>query len=498
MAKIAVLCMKTRQISPLPVLLVDDDEDALFSASVALNSEGIDRVVQCQDSRNVMSLLSEDDFAVIVLDMLMPHVSGWDLLPVIRSDFPSIPVIIVTAVDEIESAVECMKKEAFDYLVKPVESAPLAATVRRAIDFWELREENTRLRRYLLTDRLVHPEAFAEIITRNPQMRSIFKYIEAIASTAMPVLITGETGVGKGLVAGVIHQLSGRTGEFISVNVAGLDDQLFSDTLFGHQRGAFTGADRERAGVIARAKGGTLVLDEIGDLGIESQVKLLHLLEQGEYYPLGADFPKSTDARIMATTNQEIQSLTESGSFRRDLFYRLQTHAIDIPPLRERRDDIPLLVEHFLQRAARMQGKEKPQAPQVLFTLLDGYHFIGNVRELEGMVFDAVITHQAALNSGAIGVGELSIESFADKIGHIRPNVQPAEIAGTDALDRVSFSAQISVSDPLPTLKEAERVLTAEALKRANGNQAMAARLLGMSRQALHNRLRRGGQPNGD
>ena len=484
----------------LPVLLVDDDEAALFSASVALNSEGIDHVVRCQDSRDVMSTLSKGDFAVIVLDMLMPHLSGWDLLPMIRRDFPKIPVIIVTAVDEVASAVECMKKGTFDYLIKPVESARLAGTVRRAIDFWELREENTRLRRYLLSDTLQHPEAFADIITQNPRMGSIFKYIEAIASTSMPVLITGETGVGKELTGRVIHQLSGRTGEFISVNVAGLDDQLFSDTLFGHQKEAFTGADRGRAGLIERAQGGTLVLDEIGDLSIESQVKLLHLLEQGEYYPLGADLPKSTDARIIAATNQEIRSLTEAGQFRKDLFYRLQTHHIHLPPLRERRDDIPFLVEHCLKKAAEMQDKEKPKAPKALFTLLDAYHFPGNIRELESMVFDAVSTHQSPIDrdfrSGSTAV--LSIESFVDKIGSNPPNVPPIEISEADTPDHVLFSEQVSAFDPLPPLKEAEQLLIDEALKRAKGNQAMAARLLGMSRQALHNRLRRGGQSTGD
>jgi len=459
----------------LPVLLVDDEEQFLFSANFALSSEGITHIVQCQDSRRVMPLLAQQDFSVIVLDMLMPHVSGWDLLPTIVRDFPELPVIILTAVNAVETAVECMKSGAFEYLVKPVDDARLVTTIRRAIELQELRHENTLLKQYLLSDKLEHSEAFSAIVTRNRTMRSIFQYAEAIAKTPLPVLITGETGAGKELIAQAIHHLSGRIGEYVPVNVAGVDDTLFSDTLFGHQKGAFTGADRARKGLIEQASGGTLFLDEIGDLNPNSQVKLLRLLQEGKYYPLGADMPKLTDVRIIVATNRELEPLMKTGQFRKDLYYRLQTHHIHLPPLRERRDDISLLVEHFLDKVAKALGKKKPTPPRELFTLLDTYHFPGNIRELEGMIFDAVSRHK---------FGVLSVESFKAKIS---PSSSAHQAIQTEETGEKRFF----FTEPFPTLKETEQFLITEALRRAKGNQTIAAQLLGLSRRALNNRLGR-------
>ena len=473
--------MDSTAFPALPVLLVDDEAQFLFSASLSLNSEGIDNVIQCQDSRDVISILSEGDFSVVVLDMLMPHLSGWDLLPTIVRDFPDIPVIIITAINEVKTAVDCMKEGTFDYLVKPVDKVRLVTTVRRAIEVRELRDENTRLKDYLLSGKLEQPDVFSEIITQNPVMRSIFQYIEAIAENALPVLITGDTGVGKELVAKAIHRLSGRTGELVTVNVAGLEDHLFSDTLFGHKKGAFTGADTARSGLVEQASRGTLFLDEIGDLSLESQVKLLRLLQEGKYYPLGEDFPKLTDARITVATNRDIDSLMKAETFRRDLYYRLQTHHIHVPPLRDRRDDLPLLVEHFLDRASEQFGKDKPTLPAEFFTLLGVYHFPGNIRELESMIFDAVSRHKR---------GVLSMKSFKAKIGH-QAVVGQVGTNETDRENALPFTDLLPTLDELPALKDAEQLLITEALKRSDGNQTIAARLLGMSRQALHNRLSR-------
>ena len=473
--------MNSTTFPALPVLLVDDEAQFLFSASLSLNSEGIDNVIQCQDSRDVMSILAEADFSVVVLDMLMPHLSGWDLLPIVVKDFPDIPVIIITAVNEVKTAVDCMKEGTFDYLVKPVDKVRLVTTVQRAIEVRELREENTRLRDYLLSDKLEQPDVFSEIITQNPVMRSIFQYIEAIAENALPVLITGETGVGKELVAKALHRLSGRTGELVTVNVAGLDDHLFADTLFGHKKGAFTGADTARDGLVDRASGGTLFLDEIGDLSIESQVKLLRLVQEGKYYTLGEDVPKLTDARIIVATNRDIESTMKAEKFRRDLYYRLQTHHIHVPPLRDRREDLPLLVEHFLGKAAEQFAKNKPTPPAEFFTLLGIYHFPGNIRELESMIFDAVSRHKR---------GVLSMKSFEAKIGHQALASQEGE-TGNGQENSLPFTDLLPTLDQLPPLKDAEQLLIEEALKRSDGNQTIAARLLGMSRQALHNRLSR-------
>ena len=239
-------------------------------------------------------------------------------------------------------------------------------------------------------------------------MHATFKYIDAIARNDLPVLITGETGVGKELIAAAIHKLSGREGEFVSVNIAGLDDHLFSDTLFGHRKGAFTGADIPRKGLIERAANGTLFLDEIGDLHVESQVKLLRLLQESSYYALGDDFARLSNARLVFATNRENEFLSNPETFRADLYYRLQPHHIHLPPLRERLADIPMLFVHFLESAAARLEKQTPTPPPELITLLGTYHFPGNIRELEGLIRDAVSQHKS---------GVLSTASFRQEIG---------------------------------------------------------------------------------
>jgi len=326
-----------------------------------------------------------------------------------------------------------------------------------------------------IEDRIEKPEVFAEIITNNKKMLSIFRYTDSIAQTSQPALITGETGVGKELIARAIHWLSGVKGRFVAVNVAGLDDTVFSDTLFGHLKGAFTGADRLRRGLIEKATGGTLFLDEIGDLSSASQVKLLRLLQEGEYLPLGQDEPKQTDVRVVSSTNKDLWALQRTGAFRKDLNFRLRTHHIHVPALRERKDDIPLLADHFLDQAADMLNKKKPTAPQQLFTLLGTYSFPGNIRELQAMLFDAVSRHKDKI---------LSLNAFKSHIGQQQEDrILPAE-ADPEGI------ALFTSCRELPPIKEVTQILVAEAMKRAHGNQSIAARMLGISHQALSKRLK--------
>lgn len=462
----------------LPVLLVDDEQQFLLSAEMALNANGVTNVLQSYNSLEVMSILSEQEISVILLDITMPHKTGDELLKEIHQEFPHISVIMVTAVNEVETAVECMKNGAIDYLLKPVDETRLVTTLKRAIEFAEVREENLKLKEYLLSDRLDSPDAFSDIITDSENMRSIFQYVEAIGSTSLPVLITGDTGVGKELIARAIHRISGRNGEFVPINVAGVDDNLFSDTLFGHKKGGFTGADRDRKGLIEQASNGTLFLDEIGDLSFESQVKLLRLLQEGKYYPIGSDISKLTNARFVIATNADIDSMQKQGKFRKDLFYRLQAHHINVPILRERKNDIPLLVDHFIAKAAKELGKKQPTPPKELAILLRNYPFPGNIRELEGMIYDAISQHKS---------GILSMDSFREKIKLSLPDfelVQENEVGFED-------DNQIKFSELLPTLKGVEKMLIQEALGRANGNQSIAAEMLGLTRRALNNRLSR-------
>ncbi len=463
-----------------PVMMVDDEAQAITSFEMTLRSANMNNFIRCYDSRDVMPLLSSQEVEVMLLDLRMPHISGEELLPMITADYPEIPVVVVTGSNDVDTAVKCMQHGAFDYILKPVEKSRLIGGVKRAVELRELQRENQLLKAHVLSDKLEKPEAFSEIITVSTSMRSIFQYIEAVANSPRPVLITGETGVGKELIAKAVHRLSNREGNFVPVNAAGLDDHVFADTLFGHKKGAFTDAREARSGLIERAAGGTLFLDEIGDLSTASQVKLLRLLQENEFFPLGSDVAKRSDARIMVATNQDLDELQSSGQFRKDLYYRLCDHQIHIPPLRRRREDLAVLVEHFLEKASKTLEKKKPTPPEELITLLSTYHFPGNIRELESMIFDAVSSHAS---------GKLSMDSFK---AHL------SKVAVTDAADSPpEKGALISFSHQLPTLKQIELLLIDEALKRANNNQSIAALSLGISRQALNKRLKKKAEQEG-
>ncbi|KAF0218689.1 MAG: sigma-54-dependent transcriptional response [Geobacteraceae bacterium] len=462
--------------SHLPVLLVDDEPEILVLTKMTLGSEGIYNVLTIDDSRKVIPLLEKEKVSAIILDLMMPYLSGTELLASIAGNFPDIPVIVMTAADEVETAVECLKTGAFDYLLKPVDPNRLVSAVQKAIKLNSLENEVSSLKEYLLTGRLEHAEAFAEIITCSRKMRAIFQYAEVISKSLHPILITGETGVGKDLMANAIYKLSGVKGPFITVNVAGLDDVVFSDTLFGHKRGAFTGANSPREGLISKAAGGTLFLDEIGDLNPLSQVKLLRLLQGQDYYPLGSDVLKSSDARIIVATNHDLPRLIAAGEFRKDLYYRLCAYQIHIPPLSERPEDLPLLLHHFIEKAATSLNKAKPVPSPRLLTHLEASLFPGNVRELQAMVYDAVARHRT---------GMLSLESF--------PGMR--KTAAARAVTAVSAAAKDAdelwkLFGRFPTIEEMEEYMVTTAMKLADGKQGFAASLLGITRQGLYKRIK--------
>jgi len=470
-----------RHVDPRkPVLLVDDEEHILTTCKLNLQISGISEVLTLSDSREVLPLLGSEPVAVMVLDLSMPHISGMELLARVVRDFTHIQVIVVTANDEIETVVECMRLGAYDYLAKPVNSGRLVASVKKALELCTLSGEISSLKHRLLTDSLEHPAAFASIITRNRKMRGLFQYVEVVAGSRQPVVITGETGVGKELFARAIHDLSGCRGAFVAVNVAGLDDNMFSDTLFGHKRGAYTGADQAREGLIARAAGGTLFLDEIGDLNEMSQLKLLRLLQEREYYPVGSDVTKKSDAQIVLATNRDLQQRIAQGKFRNDLYYRLCSHQIQIPPLRERRDDLPLLLDHFIGQAAEQLDIAPPSYPKELIDLLETYRFPGNLRELQGMVSDAVTRSKSRMLSQEPFRQAMSAENGTSRL----PAAAPA------AEDQSLQKKLEGIWGHFPTLQEAEELLIGTALQAAKGNQGIAATMLGLKRQTLNMRLK--------
>ncbi|OZG71102.1 two-component system response regulator [Hahella sp. CCB-MM4] len=458
------------------VLLVDDEPSFLRSFSIVLErNAGINHIYTCQDSRQVMDMLSREPVGLVLLDLTMPHLSGTDLLQQIVEKYPEITVIVLSGLNQLETAVNCIRLGAHDYFVKTTEENRIIEGIRRAIRIQEIHQENQEIRRRLLTDTLEDPEAFAGIITQDKAMRSVFQYLESIKASTQPVLICGESGVGKELIAQAVHRLSRRRGPLVSVNVAGLDDNIFADALFGHRRGAFTGADNTRAGYIEEAANGTLFLDEIGDLSLASQVKLLRLLQEGEYYPLGSDRPKRIQARIILATHQDLAKKQQAGEFRKDLYYRIRIHQVDIPPLRRRPGDIALLLDHFLEEAAGELGKNKPAIPRELPVLLMTYGFPGNVRELRALAFEAMSRHRSHV---------LSMDVFKRLLDS--PLVEQEEIPET-ASGRMLFHPEHS----LPTLQEANDMLVREAMKRAQGNQSIASRMLGISQPALSKRLKK-------
>ncbi|HEX7828043.1 MAG TPA: sigma-54 dependent transcriptional regulator [Thermoanaerobaculia bacterium] len=459
--------MSTRDTAT--ILIVDDEESVLNGVRRTLRADGFGNVLMCRDPRDVEPLLDAEPISLILLDLMMPHIGGRELLERIAQSHPEIPVVVVTAEHDVRTAVECMKLGAYDYLLKPAAPAELIAVIARALEHRELREENTRLRSKFLQQELARPELFDEIITVDPAMLGLFAYLEVIATGANPVLISGESGTGKELFARAIHNLSGRRGPFVAVNVAGLDDTMFSDTLFGHRPGAFTGAVGTRKGMIETAGRGTLFLDEIGDLSEASQVKLLRVLQEKEYHTLGDDAPKRLDARVVAATHQDPAKL------RRDLYFRLRAYHVRIPPLRDRTGDLPALIHHFVREASHDLDRKPPVVPDRLYRVLARHDFPGNVRELRALVFDAVARHTS---------GALPIEPFLESTGASDVDERPAP--GDDEI------AQGGVI-PESAWRELERRNLVNALRRANwkiSGKGGAAELLDIKPSTLESRMK--------
>lgn len=469
---------------PFAVVLVDDESAFLSAASFALRRDGITNVETIDDSCKVMDRLAKRGCGVLVLDITMPVMSGREILKKVAVDYPDICVIMITAVNDVLTGVECMKLGARDYILKPLQPSQLIAATRKAIDSRMPLSDTLTLDRYQLNNSLKCPGAFKPIITNNTEMYNIFRYTEAIAPTGMPVLITGETGTGKEFMAKAIHDVSGRSGNFLSLNLAGVDDNVLSDTLFGHVHGAFTGADRDRKGMIEESADGTLFCDEIGDLRPESQVKLLRLLQEGTFHPLGSDVCVSSRTRMVFATNRDLKAMIHAGTFRHDLYFRLQAHEIKLPPLRERPGDICLLAAAIVKEAAKICGKRCPHINQELFPLLLTYSWPGNIRELKSLLFDAVSRNET---------DTLSLVYLKSKISELRrdsskvdPNCQTNASGASNGLT-ILFPASI------PTASDVERLLILETLRRTGGNKTLTAELLGLSRPTVIKRCKEKG-----
>jgi len=445
------------------ILIVDDEPSQRAMLRAVLSAEDY-RVAEAEDGTVALAQVEAHGYDLVLMDVRMAHLDGMAALKAINARSPAVPVILMTAYGTVRDAVEAMKAGAYDYLTKPLDIDELKLTVARCLRHAALEEENARLRVLVGQDVDVSP-----IIGTSQAMRRVFEAIALVAPTEATVLILGESGTGKELVARAIHANSPRrAGPLITVNCAALPETLLESELFGHERGAFTGATERRRGRFELAGGGTIFLDEIGDLTPGPQAKLLRVLQSQEFERLGGTTSLTADARVIAATNKDLEAAVRTGEFREDLWYRLHVFPLTIPPLRERREDIPLLAEHFLRvYAERHRRRLRALTPRAL-DLLMRHEWPGNVRELEHTVERAVI----------LARGE-----------HLTPEELPPNLRAAAGSPSDGGPPESAIPVGL-TLKELERELICRTLEHTGGNRTKAAEVLGISRATLHNRLR--------
>ena len=455
------------------VLVADDERNIRWVLENLLREKGFD-VVQVRDGEEALKRLGEGDFSLAILDIKMPRLDGLEVLKRTERD---VPVIIITAQDTMRNTIEAMKSGAFDYITKPFDLDELEIIIDRAVETHRLRREAFSLRERWREEL----EKEAIFVGRSPSIKRIFKTIGRIAEQDVTVLITGESGTGKEVLAKVIHLHSRRAGgPFIAINSAAIPKDLIESELFGYEKGAFTGATSEKPGKLELAHGGTLFLDEIGDMSLETQIKLLRVIQEREFFRLGGRRPVRVDVRIIAATNQDLKKAVAEGRFREDLFYRLNVVTIHLPPLRERKGDIPLLVEHFLSRFEREMGLGSKTLSQEAMDSLFEYNWPGNVRELENALRSAYV-----LSPGSIilkenlplpaAKGEPSLERL---IRGIIEKMVPQERRFTKGeLYRIIVGG-------------VEKTLIEVALKYTKGNQIQAARILGINRNTLRKKIK--------
>jgi len=410
------------------------------------------------DAESGLKLLRENAVDLVVTDLKLPGMNGLEFLQAIKRQNAALPVVVMTAFGTVETAVEAMKAGASDYVLKPFSLSEMRMVIRKELDVRDLREENRSLRE-ALGKRYVHPN----VVARSVKMQEVLATVERVAPTNSTVLLGGESGVGKDLIARAIHEKSRRaSGPFVKINSTAIPENLLESELFGYEKGAFTGANASKPGKFELADKGTLFLDEIGDVPPAIQVKLLRVLQEREFERLGGTRTVKVDVRLIAATNRDLREALEQGTFREDLYYRLNVVPIDIAPLRQRKEDIPDLVNLFISRFAGDSGKQVKSISPEAMQILVNYHWPGNVRELQN-----IIERACALANGTVIKPE-----------DIHLDVRPAKAANTSGF--------------LPegmTLEHWEDEMIREALRRANGNKSQAARLLGLSRNALRYRL---------
>jgi DNA-binding NtrC family response regulator len=454
----------TDRAAPPSVLVVDDESGILQTLEILLRSEGFTPHV-AHGGKAALELLQQFSPDIVLSDVRMPHVTGVEVLAAAKAKDPDVPVILMTAQATLQTAMQAVNEGAFYYIQKPFRNDELLAILRRAAEHRMLRVENTSLKKEI---RKRERRGAGAPVGQNKSWLDVLRLAEAVAPTESTVLVTGESGTGKEVVARYIHDLSGRADAgFQSINCGALPEGLLESELFGHVKGAFTGATRDKQGLFTAAAGGTFFLDEIGETTPATQVKLLRVLQHREVIPVGATDPIPIDVRLIAATNRDLEDEIKRGNFRRDLFYRLNVIAVHLPPLRERRDDVLLLAEGFLQRAAEQRGEPPKRIGDDAAEALLSYSWPGNVRELENALERAVILSPGT-TIGAASLPERITERQSEPL----------------VADRAT---------PNPTLETIERAYIQFVLQAEQGNKTRAAEVLGIDPSTLHRKLARYG-----
>jgi DNA-binding NtrC family response regulator len=446
------------------VLIVEDEDKMRRLLELNLSEHGF-TTHAAADAESALKLLSAEKVDLIITDFRLPGMNGLEFLQAVKRTNASVPVVMMTAYGSVESAVEAMKMGASDYVLKPFSLAEMVMVIRKELDAYKLREENRSLR-----EALGQRYEYKNIVAKSPKMQEVLALVERVAPTNSTVLLGGESGVGKDLIARAIHEHSQRTsGPFLKINSTAIPENLLESELFGYEKGSFSGATSAKPGKFELADKGTIFLDEIGDVPPPIQVKLLRVLQEREFEHLGGTKTLRVDVRLIAATNRDLRVALEEGTFREDLYYRLNVVAIEIPPLREHKEDIPSLVDFFLARFAKESGKPVRGVTPAALQLLMDFHWPGNVRELEN-----ILERGVTLSTGPmLDVADIHLD-------------RPASQTGTNAAPVLPDGM---------SLEKWEDEIIREALRRANGNKSQAARALGLSRNALRYRLSKIGVP---
>ncbi len=452
-------------MSTMPkVLIIDDERSILDTLRILLRGEGFEVAVS-DSGREALERLPEIEPDVVLTDIRMPGVTGIDVLSAVREQDPELPVILMTAQASLQSAVQAVNQGAFYYVQKPFRNDEMAALCRRAAETRALTRENRQLKKEI---RRRDSSRASRPVGKNRVFLEVVRLAETVAPTDSTVLITGESGTGKEILARYIHQLSERAdGPFVSINCGALPETLLESELFGHVKGSFTGAVRDKQGLLAAACGGTLFLDEVGEMSPSLQVKLLRAIQEREIVPVGATDPEGIDVRIVAATNRDLEQEMRRGSFRSDLYYRLNVISLHMPPLRDRRDDIPLLAEHFLARLAQAREVERSSLSPEAVAALRAYDWPGNVRELENALERAVVVARGPVIDLPALPGRITEPGAAPLVGEETP--------------------------ANPTLEVIERAYIAWVLRTEGGNKARAAEILGIDPSTLYRKINRYG-----